>query len=196
MYQNLYTPLQHLRRPPVQPAGLCWVVFARKADVQYWPLIHPSTNLAFTAIKLFPGKTWYQLLVVNKDRLFTEKQQNVAAGPYWEQTVSGYFGGNNKNQTLAAGIMPFERYVVMFKDRDGNIRMLGSPDSGATYLGDYTSGESDGSRKRTIQFNWENELAAPIYVGDLDDILDDIIVPPFASSGDFTNDFNDDFNNG
>jgi len=128
--------------------------------------------------------------------MFTEKQQNVTAGPYWEQIISGYFGGNNTNHILAAGIMPFEQYVIMLKDRDGNVRMIGSPDAGASYLGEYTSGESENSRKRTIQFSWENPLPAPVYVGDLDDILDDIIVPPFATAGDFNNDFNDDFNNG
>lgn len=194
MYQNVYTPLQHLLKPPVKPGGLCWIVFARKSDVLNWPTIHPATNLAYTAIKLKEGKTWFQLKVVNKDRLFTESQEDSGAGPYWKHQVNGYFGGNSAQHTLVFGVLPFEELVVMFQDRDGSIRFIGNEDAGATLKNNYTSGDSDSSRKRSLSFSWEHPEPAPIYIGSLGDILDNVITPPFAGLGDFGDDFNEDFN--
>jgi hypothetical protein len=194
MYQNVYTPLQHLRRPPVHPGGLCWTVFARKADVLVWPLIHPETGKAVTSIQLIPGATWYDLKLVNKDKFFTEVMKVSDAGPYWDMQVSGYQGGATDTHILSSGIMAFEEFVVMFKDRYGSVRFIGSEDKGAKFNPDYNSGDSDSSRKISIQFIWQSPAPAPIYQGGTDQIINDTIVPPFQGQGDFNNDFNNDFN--
>jgi len=196
MYQNVYTPVQHLRRPPVHPGGLCWTVFARKTDVFLWPIIHPETGKAFTPIQLQPGKTWYELKLVNKDKFYSEIQKNTDAGPSWDILVNGYQGGATDSHILAFGIMPFEEFVLMFKDRYGSVRFIGSADKGAMFIPGYNSGDSDASRKSSMQFLWQSAAPAPIYIGGADNILNDIITPPFANLGDFTSDFNDDFNNG
>lgn len=186
--------MQHIRRPPVRTGGMCWIVFAVWQDVDLWPQIDPNTGLANTAIKLKGGKTWYECNVVDKGRIFQENEKKSSAGSYWDMQINGYVGGNNSSNTLNAAVMPFNQYVVMFKDRDGQIRFIGNSDSGTDVDFTYTSGDVGSSRKRTIAFTWQHVLPAPIYVGDLSDVLDDIITPPFAGAGDFNDDFNNDFN--
>lgn len=186
--------MQHLRRPPVRPGGLCWVVYAIWQDVDQWPQIDPLTGLAKTAITLLPNKTWYECQVVDKGRIFNETQKRSTSGTYFEMQITGYLGGNSSSNTLNADVMLFHNYVVMFKDRDGQIRFLGNADSGADVDFTYTSADLSSSRKRNLTFSWQHSLAAPIYVGNLKDILDDLIIPPFQGQGDFNDDFNDDFN--
>lgn len=195
MYQNAYTPLQHFRKPNVRTGGLCWAVYARKEDVQLWPQMHPATNLAYTPIKLYEGKTWYQLLAVDKDRILSENMEDSPAGPWWKIQSSCYFGGNNSNHILTSGLLAFDEVVLMIQDRDGNIRLIGNEDAGASFTTAYSSGDKDQSRKRTISFYWEHTMPAAIYIGGLKDIEADVITPPFATLGDFTNDFSDDFFN-
>jgi hypothetical protein len=193
MYSNIYTPVQHLRRPPVNPGGLCWLVFALHEDVLQWPQIDPQSNLAATSIQLKPAKTWYECNVINKEKMFTEQMRVEAAGHYWEMQVQGYIGGNNSNMTLAANTMAYHHYVVMLKDRDGQIRFIGSRDRGADFLPDYTSGDSEQGRRWNIKFGWQHINTAPIYVGSLNDIMNDVIIPPFVGAGNFNDDFNEDF---
>lgn len=186
--------MQHLRRQPVRPGGLCWVVFALWQDVDLWPQIDPQTGLAKTAIKLLPNKTWYECQVVDKGRIFTENEKRTAAGPYFDMQITGYLGGNSSSNTLNADVMLFNDYVVMFKDRDGQIRFMGNADSGVDVDFTYTSADLSSSRKRNLTFSWQHSQSAPIYIGNLKDILDDLIIPPFQGQGDFSDDFSDDFN--
>lgn len=195
-YQNIYTPLQHIRPPEVNPGGLCWAVITAWENVLQWPQVDPLTGICSTPIVLKEGKTWYDIKLMDRGRAFTENMAVSASGPYWQQQFKGYLGGNNANHTLAAGTMPFHQFVVIFKDRDGLIRFMGDEDSGADILEDYNSGDGGTLRRRNFTFGWESVNPAPIYSGSLDDILDDVIVPPFQGQGDYNQDFNDDFLNG
>lgn len=188
--------MQHLRPAPVSPGGLCWIVFARKSDVAIWPTIDPSSNLAKTAIQLEAGKTWYEFKPVNKERIFTETQKDSPAGPFWDMSLAGYFGGTDVNHILASFIMPFDEFVVMFRDRAGITRFLGNEDAGAFCSQNYTSGDSDNARKIEMLFTWQHTNPATIYYGSLAGFLDEIITPPFKGEGDFNDDFSNDFNNG
>lgn len=192
-YLNIYTPVQHVRRPEVHPGGLCWAVFAKWEDVERWPQVDPLTGMAVTGIYLKEGKTWFELMVTDKGRAFNENQKQSFSGPYWEMQLTGYVGGNNSVLTLSAAAMPFHQYVLMFKDRDGQIRFIGNENTGADVELAYTSGDKEASRKRNYVFSWEHHLPASIYTGDLEDIQDDIILPPFKQLGDYNDDFSADF---
>lgn len=193
MYQNVFSPVQHIRRPAVKPGGYCWLVFTPVENILTWPSLDPLTGVIASAIVLKEGKTWYEAKVVDKDRFFTEAIKVSDAGHYWEHSISSYIGGNNSNQTLNAGTLPYHRYVLMFKDRDGQIRLVGNEDAGADIFPDYTSGDIDASRRWNYRFVWQHLNPAPIYIGDVTGILDDVIVPPFTGEGSFSNDFNSDF---
>jgi len=193
MYQNLFTPVQHIRRPEVHPGGYCWLVYTPIENIENWPQIDPVNSMAATTITLKEGKTWYEAKVVDKDRFFIEAMRVSESGHFWEQSITGYIGGNNSNQTLNAATLPFHQYAVMLRDRDGQVRLIGNADRGADILPDYTSGDFDASRRWNYRFVWQHTNPATIYIGDLTDILDDTIEPPFTGQGDFNNDFNPDF---
>jgi len=193
MYQNVFTPLQNIKRPKVRPGGYCWLVYTPFENVQQWPSINPATGQAATPIVLKPGKQWYQAEVVDKDRFFREEPDINEIGPLWNQSITGYIGGNNSNQTLNAGVMPYHRYAIMLKDRDGQIRLIGNEDSGAVLIPRYTSGEFDTSRRWDYQFNWQHTNPAAIYIGDTGSLDLEEINPPFTGQGSFNNDFNSDF---
>ena len=183
-----------MRRPQVHPGGLCWIVFAKWEDVELWPEIDPITGVANTPIKLFAGRTWYEAKVTYKGKMFIETDKQDATGPFWDMQVTGYIGGNSTSNTLSAAAMLYHQYVVMFEDLDGQIRFIGNTDTGAGVNVPYNSGEKESSRKRTITWGWQHPNPAPIYIGGLTDIIDDVIIPPFAGAGDFNEDFSNDFN--
>jgi hypothetical protein len=193
MYQNIFLPVQHIRRPEIKPGGYCWLVYTPIENIENWPQIDPATNLAATPITLKAGKTWYEAKVVDKNRFFNEGMRVDEKGHFWEQSITGYIGGNNSNQTLNAAALPFHQYVIMLQDRDGQVRLIGSEDSGATIIEDYSSGDDDASRRWNYRFGWQHVNPSTIYIGDLTGILDDVIEPPFTGQGDFNNDFNPDF---
>jgi len=193
MYQNLFSPVQHIRRPAVRGGGYCWLVFTPIENVDIWPTTDPASGVAASEIVLKAGKTWYEAKMVDKDRFFNEAMQVNDAGHFWQQTVTGYIGGNNSNQTLNASVLPYHQYVLMLKDRDGQVRLIGNEDSGARLLIDYTSGDIDASRRRNFRWEWQHINPASIYIGDLTAIENDVIEPPFTGQGSFNNDFNNDF---
>ena len=156
--------------------------------------MHPVTNLASSSIQLKPGATWYKLEAANKDRFFSEAVKDSNAGPYWEMQVNGYLGGNTKNHILTSALLSLDEFVVMFLDKDGNVRFIGNEDAAASCRINYTSGDTDSSRKRTVTFFWEHASVSPIYIGSLENIQDDVITPPFAELRDFSDDFSNDFN--
>lgn len=193
MYQNLFTPIQNIRRPKVRPGGYCWLVFTPWENVQNWPTINPVTGQAATPIVLKDGKQWYTAGVVDKDRFFREEPRYDMPGHFWEQSVTGYIGGNNSNQTLNAAVLPHHRFALMLKDRDGQIRLIGNEDGGAEVTPRYTSGDFDASRRWDYQFIWQHTNPAPIYIGDEGNLDVEEITPPFTGQGSFNNDFNSDF---
>ncbi len=193
MYQNLFTPVQHIRRPQVRPGGYCWLVYTPVENIDIWPSLDPVTGRIASAITLKTGKKWYEAKVVDKDRFFREEARVSDQGHYWEQTISAYIGGNNSAQTLNAGTIPYHKYVVMLKDRDGQIRLLGNEDAGVEILPAYTSGDIDASRRWDYRFVWQHTNPAPIYIGDSTTLQTDEVTPPFTGQGSFSNDFNSDF---
>lgn len=204
-YFNTYTGVQHQRPESIRPGGLCYIYFTPKENIQTWPSLNPVTGLCEGLFVLHPGKTWYELKLVNSDRSFTEEQQESAAGHFFRQQVAGYAAGNGTSRILSSGTMPYHDYVVIFKDRDGTIRFLGDPDTGASYSNTYSSGDGNTSRKRRYTFAWQSKNPVPIYKANIVIIRNDIISnPPFdqdqsdggggSDAGIFTIQFTQQFN--
>lgn len=193
MYQNVFTPVQHIRRPAVKPGGYCWLVFTPWENVSIWPSLDPATGIIASAIALKEGAMWYEAKVVDKDRFFTEDMKVSDAGHFWEQSVSAYIGGNSSSQTLNAATLPYHQYAILLKDRDGQVRLIGNEDCGADVIPNYTSGDYDSSRRWNYRFVWQHMNTAPIYLGDTTGIENDLITPPFTGQGSFSDDFNSDF---
>lgn len=194
-YFNNFSPVQHLRRATIKNGGLCYVLFARWQDVLQWPSIDPATGICNTAIKLIPTATFFELQIPDNERLITETEQKGNGGPFVDIQVSGYVGGNNTKHTLGSQAMQYNQFVLLVKDRDGLLKLVGDEDSGAEFTYTYTSGDISNSRKRPVVFKWQSANGVVIYNSPDSSQDTDIIVPPFARLGDFSDDFNNDFNN-
>lgn len=192
MYLNPYIGVQHLRPSAVRPGGYCWVYFTPIENIDQWPVVNPSNGMAYTPITLKPGKTWFEFKVPDSERFFRESEKKTPSGPLFEITLQGYLPGNDTNQTINSAVMPMHQHVVLFKDRDGQVRFIGSPDRGADCETSYTSGDFNTSRRRDYTFKWAYPFSAPIYAGSLSGIFDEELSVP-ASNGSFNNDFNSDF---
>ncbi len=181
-YGNIFTSVGTLAKPAVNNPGICFIQFARWEDVAIWPDVDPNTGICNTPIQLQPGTQWYLMVAPDNDRSFTEQQQNDSKGDYYKVQVTGYIPGNDEATIQRVAPMPYHDYVLLVKDRDGLIRLIGSPDCGAAFINSYTSGNQGNIRKRTITFNWESVNPCLIYP------------PPPPSTvveGEFSTDFND-----
>lgn len=194
-YHNIYAPVQHLRKTDIKPGGICYAFFARFEDVITWPQVDPTTGIFDTSIVLKQNTTWYELEVPKSQNFFTETLKVGAGGPYVESKVSAYLAGNSISHALGIQAMNYSQFVLLVKDKNGILWLIGDEDSGADLNYNYTSGDVESSRKRPIEFSWESCNGAQIYQGNgvADDT--DVVIPPFASSGDFSDDFSDDLNN-
>jgi hypothetical protein len=193
-YNNIFVPIQHLTKAAIKPGGLCYAVFARWEDVIQWPEIDPVTGVCDTAIVLKSGATWYKLEIADNQNIYSETLKSDAGGLYIESKLSGYLGGNKVSHVLGSQAMNYCQFVLIFKDRDGITYLVGDQDSGAAYNYSFNSGDISSSRKRTVEFNWQSENGAVIYLGGGGNPEESPIIPPFQQLGDFSEDFNNDFN--
>lgn len=163
-YQNIYLPVDHLRRiNSIAPGGFCYALFAKWESVNNWPEIDPLTGICNTAITLKTGETWYELQLANNLKLYQEVQKTANAGDFISIVISGYLGGSSVNHSLSIRTMVYSNYVIMMEDRDGIIRLIGDQDSGPTLKYTRTSGDIQASRKRPLEFDWETPAGTIIY---------------------------------
>jgi hypothetical protein len=195
VYYNIYTRVQHLRRPEIQPGGICFSTFCKWEDVEIWPQADPQTGILVTSLVLKPNTTWMRLEPINRGRNFLENPQSDDKGDFVDMSLNGLIPGNNYFLHAAIQSMRYHQYVVIFRERNGMYRMMGDRNSGAEFVWDYNSGDTTTSRSRGVRFLWQSPEPCPIYLGEIPASLDpEQFKPPFASGGDFNDDFNDDFN--
>ncbi len=194
-YQNIYAPVQHLRKTEIKPGGFCYVFFAKWEDVQTWPQVDPLTGICNTAIILKNDATWFELQIAESQNFFTEALKVGTGGSYLESKVSGYLGGNAVSHALGMQAMNYSQFVLLVKDKNGIFWLIGDEDSGMDLNYNFTSGDPASSRKRPVEFSWESINGAMIYKATDVANYTEVIIPPFALEGDFNDDFDNDFNN-
>lgn len=163
---NIYLPVQNiLKVATINTGGLCWAIFFRREDVAQWPEMNPETGLLYTNIILHPDAIFYSCQLAHTTRDFKETKKESGAGPFMEMELAGMLAGNNLNLITGIGAMAFHDYGVLFKERNGEQRLIGNADRGARFDWEYTSGNTGNSRLRNLKFYWEHHLPAPVYVG-------------------------------
>lgn len=165
MYNNIFLPVQNLRKTAINTGGLCWIIFFRWEDVDQWPAADPLTGILTSDIILKPSAIFYACDLTHKTKTFKETLKSSPAGPFIEISVAGNLAGNNLNHITGIAAMQFHQYGILLKERNGEQRLIGNADSGASLEWDYTSGTLDSSRIRSMKFSWESMLPAPIFQG-------------------------------
>jgi hypothetical protein len=157
-------PMQSLQKAPViEPGGLCSFVIFKREDVLSWPSKNPVTGYLAASVQLKAGKSFYLVAAAEKDRTFSEESKKGPEGTYHDILVTGMLAGNTAANTLSIEQMQFSDWGVIVHDRDGISRLIGSEDACAEFNHKYSPADITSSRKRNIQFSWQNSLPAPIY---------------------------------
>lgn len=193
MYNNIYLPVQHLRRVPAKPGGLCWIIFFKWEDVITWPKVDPVNGVINDAIVLKEDAVLYRCEVSDYDKVFTESLKVSSSGPYVEINVQGMLVDESNNNNLNISTMQFHQFGVLVEEKNGIIKLVGDEDSGCDMVYDYTSGDIGVSRKYVLHFTWEHCQRAPIFLGGNITIDDDELPLPGMLEGAFSDGFSDGF---
>jgi hypothetical protein len=196
MYQNIFLPVQHLRKAPVNVPGICWLFFFRWEDVQVWPKIDPINGVINDQLVLQPNTILYAAQVTDTGRFLRETDKVGAGGPYVETQVAGRLVDDTTNNNLSIAAMRFHQFGLLVKERNGLIKLIGDQDSGADLEFDYNSGEGFNARKYNLQFSWESPGRIPIFLGGQVTVDGAPIPLPGVTNGAFSDDFSNDFDNG
>lgn len=164
MYQNVFQPVLSLTKSPITVGGLCSIKLFKWEDVLIWPKINPFTGIIASAIQLKPGKSIYFLQAAEKDRTFSEDEKFGTEGPWFDISVTGILTGSSVSNTLSLKSMLFHKWGLIVEDRNGDARLIGDADGGATLSYNYSSGDAYSSRKRQVKFNWQYPMPAPVYI--------------------------------
>lgn len=180
--QQTYFPIQHLDKPPIKPSGLCYFFFTPVENVAYWPTIDPQNGSFTDGVVLKDGATWYRCEVIDTDRDFKETSKDDAAGQYVETSLEGFLPDDSPSNILSVSAMQFHRFVIVLKERNNIMRLIGTEDAGARFARSYESADADGARGHKLVFSWRSILPAPIY---LTAVTADgaVISPPWQGGG-------------
>lgn len=125
--------------------------------------MNPASGVLADAVQLKPGKSFYTIEAIEKDRLLKEEEKMGNEGPFTEHTINFDVAGNSAELLLQINPTRFHRYGVIVKDRDGMQRLLGDEDSGCRLTSNYSSGDIEGTRKWSCSFSWQSQQNAPVY---------------------------------
>lgn len=177
MYSNVLAPVQNLRKTTrIKPGGICRIIFFKWEDVLVWPPVSPTLYTIEDDLTLKEGAAYYLVEPAAAEKFFTEEQKDSPQGPYYEVLVNGKIGGHTLNHIASTDAMKYHQYGLLITDINGETRLIGSPDCGASFTASYTSGDGRSSRSTSIAFKWESENRLPIYQG-LGIIVDDELIP-------------------
>jgi hypothetical protein len=163
MYENVYVPALTLQKAPIMNGGLCNVKYFKHEDVLLWPPVDPLTGIINNGIQLRPGASMFIYGGIDRGRVFTEELKQSPAGSYWDISVNLSLAGTNASNILSQETMRFHKWGMIITDRNGETRLLGDPDSGATFTPAYDSGDNTASRKGPMKFSWQSPFRLPIY---------------------------------
>jgi hypothetical protein len=180
--QTVYFPIQHLDKPAIAVSGLCYFFFTPVENVAVWPLIDPQSGVYITGIVLKEGKTWFRCEVIDADRDYREASKTDAAGPFIETALEGFLPDDSPTNALSFSAMQYHQYVIVLKERNNMMRMLGSEDAGVRFARTYESADADGTRGSKLVFSWQSPLPAALYLTAVT-ADGEVISPPWEGGG-------------
>jgi len=164
MYENVFQPVTTLQKSIIKSSGLCGVKFFRWEDVLEWPAIDPVTGIIASSIQMKPGTSIYLCQAVDHGRTFNEDEKSGPAGNFYDINVNGVIPGNSVPNLLSLQTMAYHKWGLIVDDRNGESRLIGNEDSGASFVQKYTSGDLSTSRTRSLTWEWQHSNPAPVYI--------------------------------
>jgi hypothetical protein len=141
-------------RPSV--AGFCYWYLIEHDSVTYWPTVDLTTGKINE--KLLSPSSWKKIEVHGTLRF---QDKDADPGAYTVTEAIGAFRAPSPDLTLQSYLLRSRRWVIVCKERNGTLWMIGDAISGAAVLCTYDS--NDSTRTLTLSFTWESENGPGIY---------------------------------
>jgi hypothetical protein len=155
-----------LRQEGPKMAGLQALYFVPVAAVLAMPDLDEDGIALLGDVQLVPGASWSEL----QGTIYTPSLDVAGAitvhGPGYDHELTGLYGGD---QPAAAGQfqrMQGKRFIVLYRDYDGLVRVIGSPRGGLEFSHKQALGTTPGQRKGyTWSFKGRTATPALFYGG-------------------------------
>lgn len=143
-------------------AGLCQVQIVPKE----WLTSELSTNFLTGEVEgpltLESGKSWLTLEFTEDSYQFEEKHKVSRFADYYETTIAGLFNKLDANLRRQIESIRYHELVVVAKDRDKSLRVIGSKAKGMKiFFGLMSSNGSGGIKQTSIELKIDMPHTAP-----------------------------------
>lgn len=165
MSQPAEGTLRNLNQPIGNNLGGLEALFFVPAD-QVVSIPGSSDVLVSTSVVLAGGATWYQLVAPIEQLRYLETPATDRHSNLWKVQLKGVAAKDT--QGLAAGLaaMHNRRFVVLFRDANGNVKIVGSPAAPLKFTYGLDTGERRSNRnERAFAFSAELKVPSRFYQG-------------------------------
>ena len=128
--------------------GLAAVWYTPVSNFRSWPALG---ELRVATLELVDGAAWYQLLSSRGSLSYEQKPRPIARqGVVQAQKLAGAIPRHQA--ALAAGLepLPAGRYVALYRDYNGQVQLVGTPDQPLELSSSYSAG----SESRRNGYDW------------------------------------------
>ncbi|MDO7849218.1 hypothetical protein Q5H92_22835 [Hymenobacter sp. M29] len=130
-------------------------------------LSYPRTAAAALAtdVVLVPGASWYQLIATRGTLSYGQAGATDRHGDFFKPLLKGALA--KATPTVAAGLEALDgrRFLVLYRDQNGYVWLVGTPDSPLTWSEKYESGSPTTRNGYDFQFAGEGPRRARPYLG-------------------------------
>jgi hypothetical protein len=133
------------------------------ADVVYCP--DPATARITENVVLRPGACWYQLLATRGTLRYTQPGKEDRQGTIWQAKLVAALA--RQTAGLAGGLEAVDgrRLLLLYRDHNGLVQLVGTPDCPLTWLDKYDSGDNSTRNGYDVTISGELTRRARPYGG-------------------------------
>lgn len=151
------------KKPAYNLGGYQDFKFMVLSQIESFPMIFNGKALTSVVLKpnqyLFEGYGTYESLV------FSEKSEENVQGIFFEQLFAGFMPGDSQDHISLMEEMQRNYFILIAKDANGLMRLIGSPANPLSFKADFdSSGSRSGSRGYNFEFYAPSPFRAPLYV--------------------------------
>lgn len=128
----------------------------------------PGTSdvLVSTSVVLTGGATWYQLVAPIEQLRYQEVPATDRHSHLWKVQLKGVLAKDTTGLQAGLTAMHNRRFVVLFRDANGNVKIVGSPASPLKFTYGLEPGERRSNRnERAFAFSAELQTPSRFYQG-------------------------------
>lgn len=152
-----------LKKLPINVSGLCQFLYVPVDEVAQFPEVDPVNNTALSPVVLKAGRNWRTLKGIDKGQALSIAPKSDTGGDYIESAATAFHPDSDVlSESQFFKLKQFD-YLLMLKERNGMIRIIGNEYAGAQFSYDYTSGEASSQRGHNLSFNWQSIFPPLIY---------------------------------